>query len=45
MVGVAEDEVDALDTFLHHVVDGIATATAHADDFDIVGFLYADGLE
>ncbi len=45
VVGVAKDEVDTLNAFLHHVVDGIASATAHADDLDIVGLLHTDGLE
>ncbi len=45
VVGVAQDEVDALDAFFHHVVDGIATAATHTDDFDIVGLFCVDELE
>ena len=45
MVGVAEDEVDTLDAFFHHVVDGIASTTAYSDNLDIVGLLCVDGLK
>ena len=45
VVGVAEYEVDALDAFLHHVVDGITTTATDTDDFDIVGFLHVNRLE
>ena len=45
VVGVAEYEVDALDAFLPHVVDGIATTATDTDDFDIVGLLHVNRLE
>jgi hypothetical protein len=32
-VGVHRDEFDALEVLLDHAIDGIATATADADDF------------
>ncbi len=45
VVGVAQDEIDALDAFFHHVVDGVASTTSHTDDFDIVRFVNIDGSE
>ena len=45
MVSVAKDEIDTLYAFLHHVVDGIAAATAHTDDFNVVRLFHTDGLE
>ena len=34
-VGVADDEVNALDALAEHVVHGVAAATADTDDFDV----------
>ena len=34
-VGVADNEVHALDALTEHVVDSVAAATAHTDDFDV----------
>ena len=34
-VGVRADELDALDAFVEHVLDGVAAAAAHADDLDL----------
>ena len=34
-VGVADDEVDSLDTLTEHVVDCVAAATADTNDFDV----------
>ena len=42
---IAKDEIDTLYAFLHHVVDGIAAATAHTDDFNVVRLFHTDGLE
>ena len=36
-VGVTEHEGDVADTFAIHVLDGIATASTHTNDFDNVG--------
>src|SRR2546421_179376 len=33
-IGVGDDELDAVETDLHHAVDGVAAAAADADDFD-----------
>src|SRR5262249_12662400 len=33
-VGVGDDELDAVETDLHHAVDGVAAAPADADDLD-----------
>jgi len=33
-IGVGTDEVNALNLVLDHVLDGVATAAAHADHFD-----------
>src|SRR5690606_9586581 len=33
-VGVGADELHTLDVAAHHVIDCVATATAHADDLD-----------
>ena len=45
VIGVAEDEVDSLYAFLHHVVDGIAATTANANDLDVIGHHGSHGLE
>ena len=45
IVGVAKDKVNTLNAFFHHVVDGIAAATTHSDDLDIVWLFYSNGLE
>ena len=45
IVGVAKDKVNALNAFFHHVVDGVAATTSHADDFDVVWLFHSNGLE
>ena len=34
-IGVGDDELDALHAGIDHAVDGVAAASAHADDFDL----------
>ena len=34
-IGVDGDELDAFEFGVYHAVDGVATAAADADDFDI----------
>src|SRR6185503_6456354 len=50
-VGVRDDELDVAEAGMDHPVDGVAAASAHADDFDLGAKLrrvfvekYADGI-
>ena len=44
-VGIADDEIDALDVHVDHIVDGVAAGTTYTDYFDDFGlFFFLSGV-